>query len=83
MNTTRTRHQRREPAANARYNKYYAIRIRKISGLEWCAFVSKGYDEAIRKAENRQGCLEVVEVHPLTREEYLVAVENLKKGAVK
>jgi hypothetical protein len=83
MNTTKTKQPPRPPAARATYSHYYALRIRKASGLEWRVFVCNGYAEAMRKAEHVEGCLEVVEVHPLTREEYLVAVERLKKGAVK
>ena len=83
MNTTRTRYQNRPPAAKSRYSHYYAMRIRKVAGQEWRVFVCNGYAEAMRKAEHIEGCLEVVEVYSLTREDYLVAVANLKKGAVK
>ena len=80
MNTTRTRHPSAAPAAGSRYSKYYALRIRRLAGPEWRVFVAKGYDEAMRKAENVQGCLEVTEIHEVTREEYLNAIDNINKG---
>jgi hypothetical protein len=83
MNTTRTRHQKGTPHSGSRYNRYWAIRIRRINGPEWRAYVAKGFDEAVRKAEHVNGCQEVLKVHELTRDEYLKAVANLEKGAVK
>jgi hypothetical protein len=56
------------------------MRIRRLAGREWRAFVAKGYDEAMRKAENVQGCLEVTEIHEVSREEYLNAIDNINKG---
>jgi len=79
MSHTKTR----KPAAETRWARYYAIRIRKNDGLHWKVYVSKGYEDALRKAEHADGCIEVTEVHQLTREEYLKAIDNLKKGAVK
>lgn len=83
MNSTRTKHQLRPPAARSRYSHYYAMRLRKTTGLEWRVFVCNGYAEAMRKAAHVEGCLEVVAAHELSREEYLVAVDRLKKGVVK
>ncbi len=81
MNTNTT--PGRPPAAGSRYSKYYALRIRRLAGPEWRVFVAKGYDEAVTKAEHINGCLEVLKCHEITREQYLNAIENLKKGAVK
>jgi hypothetical protein len=83
MNITKTKQPPRPPAGRATYSHYYALRIRKVSGLEWRVFVCNGYAEAMRKAGHVEGCLEVVEAHDLTREEYLVAVDRLKKGVAK
>jgi hypothetical protein len=84
MNTTRTKHQRtRGPAAESRYTQYWAVRIRKRNSREWCVFVARGVEDAIKKAEHREGCLEVLEAHDIKRHEYLIALDRLKRGVVK
>ena len=84
MNTTRTKHQRtRGPATASRYTQYWGVRIRKRDCREWCVFVARGIEDAAKKAEHRQGFIEILEAHELTRPEYLIALDRLKRGVVK
>jgi hypothetical protein len=59
---------------------HYAIRIRFSRHAEWRFYASRGYETALRRAENLDGALEILEMREITREQYETALVNIGRG---
>ncbi len=59
---------------------HYAIRIRFNRHAEWRFYASRGYETALRRAENLDGALEILEMREITKEQYDTALVNIGRG---
>ncbi len=59
---------------------HYAIRIRFNRHTEWRFYASRGYETALRRAENLDGALEILEMREITKGQYETALANIGRG---